>query len=106
MPRKTDRLMLSGKKRLFGLTVLLSTVAMPAAIHADRPPSFNLYGVPGLVDMPTAEVAPDGTISTTVAGFGDNARTTLSFQITPRLSGSFRYSAISNFNNTASVNGN
>jgi len=106
MPRKTDRLMLSGKKRLFGLTVLLSTVAMPAAIHADRPPSFNLYGVPGLVDMPTAEVAPDGTISTTVAGFGDNARTTLSFQITPRLSGSFRYSAISNFNNPASVNGN
>ena len=56
--------------------------------------SYNLFGSPGLVDMPTAEVAPDATIAATFAAFGETTRTTLNFQITPRLSGSFRYSAV------------
>lgn len=59
----------------------------------------NIYGVPGrLIDMPTAEVAPDAQLSTTVSiyGSGNNqtTRTTLSFQMLPRLNASFRYSAI------------
>lgn len=58
--------------------------------------SFSLNGAPGLIDMPTAEVAPDGTLSMTYSGFGPTARGTLSFQITPRLSGSFRYSGVRN----------
>ncbi len=52
----------------------------------------NLYGLPGLVDMPTAGVQPDASLSATIAHFGSITRNTLSFQLTPRLSASFRYS--------------
>ncbi|MFP4045204.1 MAG: YjbH domain-containing protein [Rhodosalinus sp.] len=68
-----------------------------AAAQDSRSESFNLYGVPGLVDMPSAGVMPDGTLSTTLGYFGGNARTTLRFQITPRLSGAFRYASIADF---------
>ncbi|WP_323779700.1 YjbH domain-containing protein [Thalassovita sp.] len=59
-----------------------------------RPPSYNLYGTVGLIDMPSADMAPDATLSTTLSLFGDTTRSTLTFQILPRLSGSFRYSGI------------
>lgn len=61
---------------------------------APVPPSFNLYGTVGLIDMPTADMAPDATLSTTVSHFAGTTRTTLSFQLLPRLSGSFRYTSI------------
>lgn len=55
----------------------------------------NNFGTPGgLVDMPTAEMAPDAQLSTTVAYFDGTTKTTLSFQVLPWLSTSFRYSAI------------
>lgn len=53
----------------------------------------NNYGTPGgLWDMPTAEMAPDARLSTTVAYFDGFSKTTLSFQIAPWITGSFRYS--------------
>lgn len=60
--------------------------------------TLNFYGTAGLLDMPSAEVMPDGEFSTTVSYFGGIARNTLSFQITPRLSGSFRYSMTQGLN--------
>ncbi|MDT8325906.1 MAG: YjbH domain-containing protein [Roseovarius sp.] len=55
----------------------------------------NNFGTPGgLVDMPTAEMAPDAQLSTTVSYFDGTTKTTLSFQVLPWLSTSFRYSAI------------
>lgn len=59
----------------------------------------NIYGTPGgLIDMPSAEMAPEGQLSTTVSAYGSGSnlttRTTLSFQVLPRLSASFRYSGI------------
>lgn len=59
--------------------------------------SFNMFGVPGLIDMPTAQVPPDATLAGTFAGIDGTTRTTLYFQILPRLSGTFRYAAIENF---------
>jgi hypothetical protein len=59
--------------------------------------SFNLYGAPGLVDMPSADMAPDATLAGTFGHFQGTSRTSLYFQILPRLSGSFRYSSIENF---------
>ena len=84
---------------LGGLLGLIATVA-PA-----QQPSFNSYGVPGLVDMPTAYSAKDATLSQTLAHVGGSTRGTLLFQITPRLSGVFRYGAIENFVHPDSVNG-
>jgi hypothetical protein len=41
--------------------------------------------------MPTAEMAPDAQLSTTFAYYDGATKTTLSFQLLPRLTGSFRY---------------
>ncbi len=57
-------------------------------------PTINTYGVTGLIDTPTAESQPDAELTTTVSYFAGATRNTLSFQIFPRLSGSFRYSRI------------
>jgi len=46
--------------------------------------------------MPTAGALPDGQLSVTVAHIPSITRNTVSFQITPRLTGSFRYSAHGN----------
>ncbi|WGW04630.1 YjbH domain-containing protein [Tropicibacter oceani] len=96
------------RARLNGLgLVMASGLAGSAAMAQDAPfvPSHNLFGVPGLVDMPTGEVDPDATIAATMAQIGDTRRTTISFQITPRLSGTFRYSGIGSFRHPDSVNG-
>ncbi|KNG93715.1 YjbH domain-containing protein [Pseudaestuariivita atlantica] len=87
--------------------VAASALAAASAVQAQsRPESFNFYGLPGLVDMPTANMAPDATLSTTFAGFGDQTRTTLAFQITPRIQAAFRYSSIRQLPIPGAVNGN
>lgn len=61
--------------------------------------SFNMYGGPSsLIDMPTAEMAPDAQFTSTIGYFADTTRVTLSFQIAPRVTGSFRYSAVNGLN--------
>ncbi len=67
--------------------------AMPVSAE-----TLSFYGTPGLMDMPSAYVLGDGELAMTLAGFGPNLRGTLAFQITPRLTGAFRYSWIDNFN--------
>ena len=62
------------------------------AAENSAPLTLNTFGVVGLIDMPTAEVQPDGQLTMTTSYFGGITRNTLTFQITPRLSGSFRYS--------------
>lgn len=55
-------------------------------------PTLGLSGVTGVIEVPSGESQSDGALSFTVSNFGPITRTTLAFQITPRLSGSFRYS--------------
>lgn len=62
------------------------------------PPSLNFYGSPGIVDMPTAEMLPDGQFVTNLSYFGGQTRFTMTFQATPWMSASFRYNAIRNWN--------
>ena len=54
--------------------------------------SRGAYGMPGLIDMPTAESRPDGEIGTTIYRMDGTLRTTFTFQIVPRVSAAFRYS--------------
>lgn len=63
---------------------------------SDRAP-VNLQGMPGLMDMPTATPLPDGELQIGVSSFGGITRTALAFQITPRLTGAFRYNRIEDF---------
>ena len=76
--------------RMLGMVFL----AISAPVLADAKPTLSFGGVTGLIDMPSGESQSDGAFSVTSAHFGPISRTTLSFQITPRLSGSFRYTAI------------
>ncbi|MBN2631263.1 MAG: YjbH domain-containing protein [Rhodobacteraceae bacterium] len=68
------------------------------AVLAETRPTLNLYGATGLIDMPSAEAQKDGMLSVTSGHFGPISRTTLSFQISPRLSGSFRFLGVRDWN--------
>lgn len=63
----------------------------------DMRPTINAYGATGLIEMPTAEHQPDGEINSTISYSPAGSRYTLSFQLTPRISGSFRYTIVPNF---------
>lgn len=58
----------------------------------------TFYGVPGLIDMPSADVLPDGELQGTVSNFAGVTRYALTFQISPRLTGAFRYIRLANAN--------
>lgn len=54
----------------------------------------NTYGMPGLVDMPQALPFADGVLAFTSSHFTHQNRHSLTFQISPRLTGSFRYAML------------
>ena len=66
--------------------------------HAQTRPSLNLSGQTGLIDMPSGEQLPDGYLTFDHSHFGPIVRNSLRFQITPRLSGVFRYVGIHAWN--------
>ena len=59
--------------------------------------NYNSYGHPGLIDMPSAHSRPDAELALTISDFQNNRRTSLTFQVTKRLSGSLSYANIYNF---------
>jgi hypothetical protein len=72
--------------------------AAPAlAQNVDLRFPVSTFGTPGLIDMPTGEVFPDGTLHLNTAFRDGTQRYNLSFQITPRIFGSFRYSIIDDY---------
>lgn len=62
------------------------------------PPSLTFYGSPGVIDMPSAEMLPDGQFVTSLSYFGGQSRFNMTFQATPWLSTTFRYNGIRNLN--------
>jgi hypothetical protein len=67
--------------------------------------SYTLYGTPGLIEMPTAQSAPDAEITASLGVFKQQQRTSFTFQLTQRLSGTFRYTGIPE-NNGPGTDGN
>ncbi|MEQ3748526.1 MAG: YjbH domain-containing protein [Celeribacter sp.] len=80
------------------ITTSLCCLGLSAATGLTAEPALtsglNSFGGPGLIEMPFALAHPDGQLSVTSSYFQNNLRNTLSFQITPRLSGSFTYANI------------
>ena len=69
---------------------------------AGRVPTLNNFGEPGILDMPSAEMLPDGQLAAVVSGFGGQYKVASYFQVAPWLGFAFRYSGIRNtFLNTA-----
>lgn len=77
--------------------VALALLAGPAA--AQQGATLNFAGVPGLIDMPSGEALPDAELSVVTSYFGQITRTTASFQFSPRITASFRYLSIGNWDN-------
>ena len=92
-------------KRVGALATAGAAFLLTSSAQSETIPSYNTYGSPGLIDMPTAEMAPDATIGLTYGRIGDSNRAAFSFQITPWLSGTFRYAGIENFDDPSSVDG-
>ena len=80
------------KHSLASGTALIALLAGNNAVSQDL--SYNLYGVPGLIDTPNARMAPDAEIAATVGGFVLQQRGSFTFQLLPNLSGTFRYAGI------------
>ena len=74
--------------KIICLASLLCTALTPAW---SEQLSYNMYGQPGLIDMPTAQSDSDGVLALNQSYFDGTLRTTITAQILPRLSASFRY---------------
>jgi len=73
---------------------------MPATAQGE---GLSSYGSPGLIDMPSATVTRDGLLNWTTSQLRNYTRITAHFQITPRLSGVFRYSILPDFSGTGDI---
>jgi len=93
----------ASRTRLCAAASVLALTAATPALPETRP-TLNFYGATGLIDMPSGEAQPDAALTTSSAHFGANSRTTLSFQIAPRISASFRFLGIRNWSDNPPVN--
>ncbi|MGB1234669.1 MAG: YjbH domain-containing protein [Planktomarina sp.] len=80
--------------RLQSMIICVACAVCTFGAGATTAQTYNTYGVPGTIQMPNGLSAPDGELSFTVSSDAETLRTTLGFQITPRLFGAFRYSNI------------
>ncbi len=85
------------KSLLYIASFLVGVIVLPLSAQQNQVQSVNTYGVPGMIDMPNAYMQPDAEITNSLAYFLNSARLSLTFQITPRLQGVFRYSAIEDY---------
>jgi len=81
---------------LTGLAAAMMLGLLCPQARAEQPLawSYNSYGYPGLIDMPAAHSRPDGELALTSSYFAGQLRNTLTFQMLPRLSASFRYARL------------
>lgn len=75
------------------LTTCMAALAAGPATPQDTT-SYSLYGTPGLIEMPNARSAADAEIAASITGFAAQQRGNFTFQVTPRLSGTFRYAGL------------
>ena len=68
-------------KRAGALATAGTVVLLTGSAQSETIPSYNTYGSPGLIDMPSAEMAPDATIGLSYGRIGDSNRGSFSFQI-------------------------
>ena len=95
-------------KRLTGVAsgvVLISTVLLTPAVAQEAPqfdlltpPSLNFYGLPGVIDTPSADMLPEGQLATSFATFAGQSRHNITFQPTAWATATFRYIGVQGLN--------
>ncbi len=94
------------------MTNALTSTAIPLLLCAAlgwaglpaRADGLSSYGTPGLIDMPSATPVKDGLLIDTLSVLPEHYRNSTTFQITPRISGVFRYSILENFGDSGNPN--
>ncbi|MCK0168772.1 YjbH domain-containing protein [Jannaschia sp. S6380] len=77
---------------------ILAVLAATAQAQLSDVRSINTYGVPGLIDMPSAQMQPDAELTTSLTLLSnDSGRTQIAFQLAPRLQAVFRYATVPDF---------
>ena len=79
-------------------SIIAVTTALAASAATAQETSYTLYGTPGNIEMPSARSAPDAEISASLSFWRLQQKANFSFQLTDRLSGTFRYGGISERN--------
>ncbi|WP_081856369.1 YjbH domain-containing protein [Thioclava dalianensis] len=72
-------------------------LALICAGSTARAQGLSRYGMPGLIDTPSATTMPDGTVALSADARHGETRLQGQFQITPRISGLFRYAVLRDF---------
>lgn len=92
-----------GYRGYLGLSVAVMALMVPGYLLPGRAddahslsgrPTLNTYGLPGLIDMPTANTLPDAELGFTVSSSAVGNRGTLAFQILPNVTATFRYAGV------------
>lgn len=88
----------TGWPKIFGSAICLllaGSFATPVSAQDSNVSwGYNSFGVPGMIDMPVAFGREDAELGFIVSSFANQNRITLTFQISERLSASFRYSLL------------
>jgi hypothetical protein len=82
---------------ILAAAILGASTASTGLAATLEPVPRNNFGSVGLIDMPSARMAPDGELSIGASFFQDTQRYSLGFQALPWLEASFRYSGLQNF---------
>jgi hypothetical protein len=77
---------------------LVAGSAMAETVELRFP--VSTFGTPGLIDMPTGEAFDDGILQVSSSQHTGTQKYNLSFQITPRAFGTFRYAIIDSLDGT------
>ncbi|WP_411891313.1 YjbH domain-containing protein [Yoonia sp. SDW83-1] len=76
----------------------VATAIATGAIGQEVTATYSLYGTPGLLEMPTAQSAPENALAATFSYTEGLGQVALTFQVNQRLSASFRYANVELFN--------
>ncbi|WP_417808811.1 YjbH domain-containing protein [Thioclava sp.] len=74
----------------------VSLAGATQAQEANSAWGYSSFGVPGLIDMPTAGSRPDAELNFNAFHFKNQTRIAATFQLTDRLSATFRYAILHN----------
>ncbi|WP_108814408.1 YjbH domain-containing protein [Loktanella sp. Alg231-35] len=86
------------KRAVFLASSAMTLVLGTGGFAQDVPPTYSLYGTPGLLEMPVATTAEEGTLAGTLSYRDGLFQTVLNYQLTDRLSGTMRYSIVDLYN--------
>lgn len=78
------------------IPMAIGLVVSFSAVQAERP-VLSVGGTPGVVDLPSARSLPDGHLAFSSSVLSNSVRNTASFQVLPRVYGTFRYSIFQDF---------